>query len=243
MKSKLFTCMAMALALVLGPVSQAALLTNGFTFSSASGSGTANWATGTHLHSSTGGAFGNPAGKAEVGTFSSATGEQVRGLSEYNLAGVAAGPAFVTFNVFRLGGLFGQANYVGNIKVDTYLGNNAEDISDYQAASTGTIGSFSTAGLAVGNTVSLDITSLLAAALSAGNTSLGIRLVFDSATTPTGANAITFDTFSLTSTNNSTAGPGPGGGPGAPLPSAVWSALFSLAALGTVAKLRGMSIA
>lgn len=57
--------------------SQAATITDGFTFSVA-----AFDSTGSHYHSSTGGDFGNPVGKSEVGNFFS---EEVRGLSEYDL--------------------------------------------------------------------------------------------------------------------------------------------------------------
>lgn len=91
----------LALAGLSGSAS-AALITNGFTFAVASAG--SNTFAGTHFHNNTGGAFGNPAGKAEVGRFIS---EEVRGLSEYNLTGLGtSGTAFVTFNVFKLGGLF-----------------------------------------------------------------------------------------------------------------------------------------
>ena len=57
---------------------KAATITEGFTFSVADKYiGPAG--VGTHFHSSTGGEFGNPAGKAEVGSFFE---EEVRGLSE-----------------------------------------------------------------------------------------------------------------------------------------------------------------
>src|SRR5690348_4898232 len=81
-----------------GQAAFADVITQGFTFAVASSS--SDRTSGTHFHSSTGGEFGNPAGKAEVGDFGT---EEVRGLSEYDLSGLAAGPAFVTFEVFRAG--------------------------------------------------------------------------------------------------------------------------------------------
>ena len=153
----------------------ATLITNGFTFAVASNG--SNQSSGTHFHSSTAGDYGNPAGKAEVGRFST---EEVRGLSEYNLTGQSSAiSAFVTFNAFKAGGLFVGTNdtpFTGTISALAYAGNNSENVSDYQAASIGTIGSFSTAGLLVGNVLSFDITSIFNAAILASDTSLGIRL-------------------------------------------------------------------
>ena len=161
-------CLFMATAANADPI------TNGFTFAVASGSDTT---VGNHYHSNTGGSFGNPAGKAEVGRYST---EEVRGLSEYSLSGLTnASSAFVTFNVFKQGGLFAGANdfpFTGNINVYAYQGNNTENISDYEATSLGLVGSFGTAGLLVGNVLSFDITSYFNAAIAASDTSLGIRL-------------------------------------------------------------------
>jgi hypothetical protein len=198
-----------ALAFTFAGATQAATITDGFTFSVASGSG--NTSIGDHFHSNTGGSFGNPAGKAEVGRFGS---EGVRGLSEYNLTGLgAASSAFVTFNVFKAGGLFTGTNdfpFTGTIKVDGYAGNNAEDISDYQAPSIGAVGSFGTAGLAVGGVLSFDITALFNAALANGDTSLGIRLIADPLND---RGAWTFDTFRLTTDNQTSVVPVPAGLP------------------------------
>ncbi len=201
----------------LGQVS-AALVTPGFTFAVASGS---NHSTGTHYHSNTGGVYGNPAGKAEVGSYSS---EEVRGLSEYNLTGLVSGPAFVTFGVFKAGGLFTGTNdfpFVGNINVVAYQGNNLEDISDYQAPSVGGVGTFSTVGLIVGNTISMDISAIFNSAIGLGWSSLGIRLQ-DAVNPPTGGGAWTFDSFRLTSTNESTNIPEPAS-------LVVWSLLGAIA--------------
>jgi hypothetical protein len=185
---------------LLASTSHATLITNGFTFSVAS---SANTSIGTHYHSNTGGAFGNPAGKAEVGRFSV---EEVRGLSEYDISGLGSqASAFVTFNVFKEGGLFTGVNdfpFDGTITVEAYQGNNQEDISDYQATSVGTVGSFSTTGLGVGDILSFDILSILNDAIDNNWVSLGMRLRADPLNTDGGA--WTFDNFRLTTTDDST---------------------------------------
>lgn len=180
---------------------QAALITPGFTFSVA----TSGSSTGTHFHSSTGGDFGNPAGLAEVGELFT---EGIRGLSEYDLNGLsAAASAFVSFDVHSLAGLFGQSGYFGPIDVFAYAGNNLEDISDYHIATIGNVGSFNSTGLAVGETVSLEITSIFNQALLDTLPSLGIRLQPAGGTNDT---AITFNNFRLTTDDQTTAAPEPG---------------------------------
>ncbi len=186
-----------ALALTAAP-GMAQTITNGFTFAVASGGDTS---VGTHFHSSTGGDFGNPSGKAEVGRFFD---EEVRGLSEYNLAGLSNAPsAFVTFNVFKAGGLFDGANdtpFTGTISIFAYQGNNAEDISDYQAMSFASIGSFGVGpGVSVGDVFSFDITDAFNFAIDEGFASLGIRL--QAVPLNPNSQAWTFDTFRLTSDN------------------------------------------
>lgn len=202
-----FAAIGVAIVMASGTV-HAQTITNGFTFTVASAGGSCG--TGTHYHSNTGGAYGNPAGKAEVGNYSS---ECVRGLSEYNLSGLsAASSAYVTFNVYKLGGLFTGVNdypFSGMINVLAYDGNNTEDIADYQAASLGTVGSFSTIGLGLGDVLSFDITSFFNAAVNASKSSLGIRLQRASESS-TNAGAETFDSFRLTSDNQSTVTPEPG---------------------------------
>ena len=193
-----------ALAVAFGSISSAhaAVITNGFTYSVADDF-TGPSLVGTHYHSNTGGAFGNPAGKAEVGGFFGT--EEVRGLSEYNLAGIgAAGPAFVSFNVYLADGLFGQGGGTFLIDIYAYQGNNAEDLSDWEAVSTAFIGSFSTAGLAVGDILSFDVNSALDAAIGNSWTSFGIRLQQN--TRNISGPAYTFDNFRLTTDNQCTAG-------------------------------------
>lgn len=241
MKLSFLKPLTAAALLTLGMVgaSQAALITNGFTFSVASGS--SNQASGTHFHSNTGGSFGNPAGKAEVGRY---VNEEVRGLSEYNLTGLTTtGAAFFTFDIFAEGGLFAGTNgtpFTGVILIDAYIGNNAEDVSDYQATSIGSIGSIAIdpALYSVGNVLSFDITSIFNTAIANGATSLGIRLRED----PSGAEyalsrAWTFEDFRLTSDNQCTPGINCGGG-GNNVPEPMTLALVGLALLGGTAARR-----
>ena len=208
----------------------AAPITTGFTFAVASSGDTT---VGSHFHSSTAGDYGNPAGKAEVGRYGY---EEVRGLSEYNLTGLgAASSAFVTFNVFKLGGLFGGTNdfpFTGNIAVQAYAGNNQENVSDYQAVSLGTVGSFLTAGLLLGDILSFDITSLFNTAISAGNSSFGIRLQADPLLA-VGTGAYTFDNFRLTTDNQCTT-PGGCGDNNVPEPGSLALLGFALAGLAAI---------
>ena len=201
MKKLSFVLCSVALALFLAAPASADLITNGFTFAVASAGGTPT--TGTHFHSNTGGAFGNPAGKAEVGSYGT---EEVRGLSEYNLTGLStASSAFVTFNVFKAGGLFAGTNdfpFTGTINVFAYQGNNLEDISDYQATNVGSVGSFSTSGLLVGDILSFDILSIFNTAIANDWSSLGMRLQMANWTIEN-RGAWTFDNFRLTTTDDS----------------------------------------
>lgn len=205
---KLRACLAtVGLACALGapPAAWSAVITNGFTFAVADAF-TGPTGVGTHFHSNTGGSFGNPAGLAEVGRLFD---EEVRGLSEYNLTGLAAATsAFVTFDVYQLGGLFGQGNYAGPIAIYAYAGNNTEDLSDFEAAPTALIGTFSSAGLAETDVLSFDILGIFNAAIGVGSTSLGIRLQM-SPLVPDNL-AIVFHDFRLTTDNQTTTVPEPG---------------------------------
>lgn len=206
----MFRKMAICAAATVLPLSAASaqVITQGFTFAVA-GDGGSNL-TGNHYHSNTGGAFGNPAGKAEVGRYST---EEVRGLSEYNLTGLTnSATAFVTFDVFKAGGLFNGVNdtpFTGNISVFAYQGNNTEDLSDYQAAALGLVGAFAVGpGVNVGDVFSFDIASFYNAAITGGQTSLGIRL--QAVPLNTASQAWTFEDFRLTVNNQTTAVPEPG---------------------------------
>lgn len=222
--SNAVTRLALCAAAVFSNSADSAVITNGFTYSvSDAYVGLPN--TGTHFHSNTGGAFGNPAGKAEVGGFFGT--EVVRGLSEYNLGGIASsGPAFVTFNVYRSAGLFGQLGGAFLIDVYAYKGNNAENLSDYEATATAMIGTFSTAGLAAGDIVSLDVDSALDSAISLGDSSFGIRLQAQGARDPDGL-TFTFDGFRLTTDNQCT-----GSACQAPEPSSLLLAALGIIGIG-----------
>jgi hypothetical protein len=196
MKLRFLKTGAVVAAIALCSSAFASVITNGFTYSVADAF-TGSSGVGTHFHSNTGGSFGNPAGLAEVGRLSN---EEVRGLSEYNLAGLSsAATAFVTFDVQQLGGLFGQGNYQGPISIFSYAGNNLEDLSDFQATTTGAIATFNTTGLIVGNILSFDITGIFNTAITANQSSLGIRLQLDPLVTPN--EAIVFHDFRLTTDN------------------------------------------
>lgn len=204
---------ALAVSFSIAGAANASIITNGFTFAVASGS---DIDVGTHYHSSTGGDFGNPAGKAEVGRFGI---EEVRGMSEYDLTGLAASAsAFVTFDVFKQGGLFGGVNdtpFSGWILVEAYVGNNQENISDYQAPTVASVGSFFvnaiTMNPSVGDVISFDITSVFNNAIANGDASLGIRLRADRSNAEFGlSRAWTFDDFRLTTDDQTTRVPEPG---------------------------------
>jgi hypothetical protein len=184
-------------------VAAADTVTLGDTFAVASEFG--DQSVGTHFHSDSSGSFGNPAGKAEVGAFIA---ENVVGLSEFNLTGLNPNPAsaVLTFNVFAAMGLFAPINDFplnGTIDVLAYHGNNAEDITDYEASAIATIGSIKTSDLVVGSPVSFDITTLLASQIAGGFNSLGVRLQSAGPFT-VNAGAWTFDNFSLTTSDGST---------------------------------------
>jgi len=143
---------------------------------------------------------------AEVGGFFQL--EEIRGPVEFDLTGMAlAESAKLSFDVAdvldrelndaSVGGLFGQAAYIGDIDVVAYLGNNAEDRADFQASPIGPVGSFNTDGLEAGETIEFDVTSIYNEQIEAGSDSLGIRLQISSSDTIPD-DAISFDNFQLT---------------------------------------------
>lgn len=144
----------------------------------------------------------NSPNKAEVG---SSGYEMTRGLSEFNLSGLTPGAAILTFDVFWEGSLSGLAPAAMMIDVLAYQGNSAENLSDFQAATFATVGTFSTAGLVVGQTLSFDATTIYNLALANGFGSLGIRLEGRSASS---FGAYTFDNFRLTTEATPTPEPG-----------------------------------
>jgi len=182
----------------------ASTITNGFTYSIASGS---DQSVGSHFHSSTGGEYGNPAGLAEVGNYSD---EEARGLSEYDLTGMTtASDAYFTFDVYGTG-LFSGVNdfaFDGIIDIVAFQGNNYEDLSDYQATITASIDSFSTVGIDIGDIFSFDITSIFNNAITNSWTSLGIMLLTEDTVDYGGA--WVFNDFRLTSTDDTSTAPVP----------------------------------
>ena len=106
--------------------------------------------------------------------------------------------AFITFDVYGVGLFPGYNNFPFNGTVDiiAYDGNNLEDISDYQAASVGTVGSFSTVGMAVGDVFNFDILSIYNTAIANSWDSLGVRLQTED--TSYGGGAWVFHDFTLT---------------------------------------------
>lgn len=197
----------LSVALLLSCTASAQTITEGFTFSVASDADTSF---GTHFHSNTGGDFGNPAGLAEVGRLNA---EEIRGLSEYDIADLEpVDTAFVTFEVHSLAGLFNQGPFTGTIQIVAYLGNNQENLSDYSEPALATIGSFSTSGLTLGDTLSFPVATALNAALDSEADSLGIRLA---AVPLNDAGALTFANFRLTATTECTT-PGGCGDPSLP---------------------------
>lgn len=189
-----------AALLIAASPANAALITQGFTYAVATDN---NQNVGSHFHSSTGGDYGNAAGLAEVGAFSS---EEVRGLSEYDISSKSnANSAYVTFNTYS-NGLFSGTNdfaFDGTVNIFAYQGNNNEDVSDYNAVPTTAVGSFSTTGLAVGDVFSFDILSIFNDAIDNTWSSLGIRLQTEDNTI--GGGAWTFNDFRLTTTDDSAA--------------------------------------
>jgi hypothetical protein len=187
-------------------VASAATVTDGLTFSVASSNEDTD--NGAFIYDS----FSYLGGTAEVG-LSGGQGRLVRGLSEYNLAGLIAGSAFASFDVYRLGGDTDDTNgfpFTGTLDIVSYSGNNAENISDYQASSLGTISVLETENLMVGDTLSFDISSIYNNALLSNLSSLGIRLqVTNPNDVPLKGEGLGFNNFRLTSDGQATAVPTP----------------------------------
>jgi PEP-CTERM motif-containing protein len=121
--------------------------------------------------------------------------EEERGIVEFNLAAESpAASVLLTFNnapyVTCCVGTTGGTYTIG---VFAYVGNNAFDLSDFQAPGV-LLGTFSTAGLAVGTPFSFDVTAAFNA--NAGG-NLGIRLQALSEPSQT---SYTFNSFALGTT-------------------------------------------
>lgn len=155
--------------------------------------------TGTHFHSDSNAYIFGP-GFAEVGSFET---EEVRGLSEFDATGQSAATAVSLTFTTQGYGLFGGFNkfpFDGQIDIVAYAGNNLEEVSDYAASATASIGNFSTTGLTIGTPFSFDITSILNNAIANNWTALGVRLSTEN--TSVNGGAWTFDNFQLVAINN-----------------------------------------
>lgn len=136
-------------------------------------------------------------GEVSVGTY--LTFEEVRGVTEFNIADAAPGSlASLSFKVSKLADDFYPDGGPGNFTINIlgYVGDNVANLSDYNIATLGLIGSFSTNGLTIGQSFTFDASSILASALAANAFSLGIRL--EAATDPGDGIGVTFNGFSLT---------------------------------------------
>jgi hypothetical protein len=152
---------------------------------------------GTHFHS----ADGTPGVAAtendlEVGDFSSNS-EEVRGMVEFDLAGLDSDIAEVRAqcDVAILGGLYGQGSSVFDVALSYYTGDNVEGLTDFGSPFSGLpvpnqIGTFSTDGLLVGDNVGGDVTGPYLAAIANGDPALG---VLAQAGSDPGVGAITFN--------------------------------------------------
>ncbi len=144
----------------------------------------ANGHSGTHFHSHD---------VAEVGDLHN---EAVRGVAEFDI-GELNNPVFqakLTFSVDQAEGLYGQDGGEFLIDILSYHGDNAGETADFEIATTGIVGQFSTNGLVEGNLVSFDVTSQVNVAIGDDAVAFGVRL--QEATSPNGA-AYTFGTFEL----------------------------------------------
>lgn len=140
-------------------------------------------------------------GHAAIGSY--ANDERKQGFSEFNLAGMAAGAATVSFRYVS----FAASSYsgttypaTGTVTLSAYQGDNVASVLDYgQNALVGVVGSFDITAYQPGDLVTLDISSFYNAALAGGWAALGLRL---SAVSPPLYNFntygfVTYDSFTL----------------------------------------------
>jgi hypothetical protein len=98
-------------------------------------------------------------------------------MAEFDLATLAVGPATASFT-YLTASIFRDPSrpLTGQLFVDTYAGDNQASLLDYGQPSTGSLGSFTLESHAFGDTISFDVTSILAAAIGRGDAALGMRL-------------------------------------------------------------------
>lgn len=117
---------------------------------------------------------------ARVGSYGALLEWQI-GVAEFDLRGLAAGDATLSFH-YATGARNDPAGSAdraprGEITVNAYSGDNVAAVSDYGAPSLGTLGSFDLATRTVGDVFTFDVTSLLSGAVARGDHALGIRLI------------------------------------------------------------------
>ena len=131
--------------------------------------------------------------------------EEERGIVEFNLGAESlAASVLLQFDNAPFQSCCGSATGGSySIGVYAYTGNNAFSVSDFEAAATFFLGSFSTAGMVVGQPFSFDVTAAFNAYVGG---SLGIRL---QALSEPGQTSYTFNNFVL-ETSQTAAVPEPG---------------------------------
>lgn len=137
---------------------------------------------GTHFHSADG--LPSPAASEndlELGNFPTGSStEEVRGMVEFDLAGLSSDIAAVAAqcDVAILGGLYGQGPNVFDVTFSYYAGNNREDLSDFGAPLVlpvpNELMTLSTGGLAVGDSVSIDVTAPYLDSIANADPALGV---------------------------------------------------------------------
>jgi hypothetical protein len=152
---------------------------------------------GTHFHDNPQ-AFGTPADVVEVGDFAFGA-EEVRGVAEFDLRSLfsfsSISLATLNFDVLQQGGLFDQPPASFNLEVLAFFGNGSENLSDYQIATVGSVGTLDTAALSAGTSISLNVTSLVNSFLTNSDDFIGFRL--QATSNPTGRGAVVFDNFTI----------------------------------------------
>lgn len=152
---------------------------------------------GTHFHDDPL-VFSTPADVVEVGDFFVGT-EEVRGVAEFDLSALSSfssvSLATLNFDVLQQGGLFDQPSASFDLEVLAFLGNGSEDLSDYQIATVGSVGILDAAALSAGDSISLNVTSLVNSFIANGDDFIGFRL--QATSNPTGFGAVVFDDFTI----------------------------------------------
>ncbi|MDB5847460.1 MAG: hypothetical protein JWP29_1212 [Rhodoferax sp.] len=124
--------------------------------------------------------------------------ERGKGFAEFDLAGVTAGKAVLSFKVSSFSDIYTNLPhaYFFPVSIFAYVGDNLIEFSDYLTPTLGTVGSFATVGLEIGDSLSFDVTDFLAEVLGTGATSLGF--LFQSANLVGPQSAIRFGDVTLT---------------------------------------------